>query len=196
MYFITNGYKRFLFFIDQLVRSKATCSFKQLCALNYYSQEPNGEKIRKELVSVLDVGGKPQRVYSRKKNMLQSCRDWKPTPGIVPPAWFEPGDLEVEDEERTLYKNLIRTLYLCYTQTTKVLTFHKLWQSSAKQAKLPLKRNKLHANIVHSLADLSDMYNLWPITILHYAIADWMMAWAPNCLIWPVYANNQPNQPS
>ena len=41
--------------------------------LNYYtSQEPNEEKTRKE-VSVLEVGGKPQRMFSR-ENLREFCQ--------------------------------------------------------------------------------------------------------------------------
>ncbi len=74
----------FISFIDSGCEAKDS----QKSELNHYtSQEPSGEKTRKE-VSVLDVGGKPQRIQPGKNPSIQVGPE-NPI-HIVPPVGFEP----------------------------------------------------------------------------------------------------------
>ena len=63
---------RFISFLNNLVAKRRILRKKELNHCT--SQEPNGEKTRKE-VSVLDVGEKPQSIIPEKTHGLPDCMD-------------------------------------------------------------------------------------------------------------------------
>ncbi len=64
------GFVRYFHFIS-FIDSGCEAKDSQKSELNHYtSQEPKGEKTRKE-VSVLDVGGKPQRIIPGKTHAIR-----------------------------------------------------------------------------------------------------------------------------